>query len=102
MVQHGGNGVDLEQVVDILHNDGQTFQAHAGIDVGLGQQFIVALAVSIVLAEDQVPDLHEAVAITADTAGGLAAAVLQAAVIVDLRAGAAGTRAMLPEVILFA
>ena len=102
MVQHGGNGVDLEQVVDILHNDGQTLQAHAGIDVGLGQQFIVALAVSIVLAEDQVPDLHEAVAITADATGGFAAAVLQATVIVDLRAGAAGTRAMLPEVILFA
>ena len=101
MVQHGGNGVDLEQVVDILHNDGQTLQAHAGIDVGLGQQFIVALAVSIVLAEDQVPDLHEAVAITADATGGFAAAVLQAAVIVDLRAGAAGAGTVLPEVVLF-
>ena len=51
MVQNSGNGVDLEQVVHILHDDGQTLQAHAGINVRLGQQLIVALAVGIILAE---------------------------------------------------
>ena len=102
MVQNSGNGIDLKQVVDILHDNGQTLQTHAGINVGSGQQLIVALAVSIVLAEHKVPDLHEAVAVTADTAGGLAAAVLQAAVKVNLRARAAGAGAMLPEVILLA
>ena len=90
VVQNGGNGIDLEQVVDILHDDGQTLQAHAGINVRLGQQLIVALAVGIILTEHEVPDLHEAVTVAADAAGRLAAAVLQAAVIVDLRAGAAG------------
>ena len=102
VVQNGGNGIDLEQVVDILHDDGQTLQAHAGINVRLGQQLIVALAVGIILTEHEVPDLHEAVTVAADAAGRLAAAVLQAAVIVDLRAGAAGAGAVLPEVVLLA
>ena len=102
MVQNSGDGVDLEQVVHVLHDDGQTLQAHAGIDVGLSQQFIVALAVGVILAEHEIPDLHETVAVAADTAGGLAAAIFQAAVVVDFRAGAAGAGAVLPEVILFA
>ena len=76
VVQNGGNGIDLEQVVDILHDDGQTLQAHAGINVRLGQQLIVALAVGIILTEHEVPDLHEAVTVAADAAGRLAAAVL--------------------------
>ena len=57
MVQNSGNGIDLKQVVNILHDNGQTLQTHTGINVGSGQQLIVALAVSIVLAEHKVPDL---------------------------------------------
>ena len=102
MVQNSGNGINFKQVIHILHDNGQTLQAHAGINVRFGQQRIGALAIGIILAEHQVPDFHEAVAVTANAAGRLAAAILQAAVKVDLTAGAARTRAMLPEVILFA
>ena len=42
MVQNSGNGIDLKQVVDILHDTGQTLQTHAGINVGSGQRLIVA------------------------------------------------------------
>ena len=62
----------------------------------------MTFAIVIELGEDVVPDLHITVAVTADGAAGLAAAVLRAAVIVYLRAGAAGTCAVLPEVILLA
>ena len=102
MVQHRSHGVDLKQVADILHHAGQTLQAHAGVDVGLGQALVMAVSVRVELAEHQIPDLHVAVAVAAHAAGRLAAAVFGAAVIVDLRAGAAGAGAMLPEVILLA
>ena len=102
MVQHALNGIHLKQVAHALHHAGQTLQAHAGIDVRPCQTLVVALAVGIELAEHQVPDLHIAVAVTAHAAGRLAAAVLGAAVKVDLRAGAAGAGAVLPEVVLLA
>ena len=62
----------------------------------------MAFAVAVVLGEYQIPDLHIAVAVAADAAGGFAAAVFGAAVKVDLGAGAAGAGAVFPEVILFA
>ena len=102
MVQHALDGVHLEQVAHALHHAGQALEAHAGVDVGAGQPLIVALAVRIELAEHQVPDLHKAVAVAAGAAGGLAAAVLDAAVEIDLGAGAAGAGAVLPEVVLLA
>ena len=90
MVQHALDGIDLEQVAHALHHAGQTLQTHAGINVGACQTLVMALAVGVELAEHQIPDLHIAVAVTAHAAGRLAATVLQAAVIVNLRAGAAG------------
>ena len=102
MMQHALHGIDLEQVAHALHYAGQALQAHAGINVGLCQALVVALAVGIELAEHQVPDLHVAVAVTAHMAIGLAAAELGAAVKINFRAGAAGAGAMLPEVIFLA
>ena len=102
MMQHALHGIHLEQVAHVLHHAGQTLQAHAGINVGACQTLVVALAVSVELAEHEVPDLHIAVAVAAHAAGRLAAAVLGAAVKVDLRAGAAGAGAVLPEVVLLA
>ena len=84
------------------HHAGQTLQAHAGVDVLLLQLGVVAVAVVVELGEDVVPDLHIAVAVAADGAAGLAAAVLRAAVVVNFGAGAARAGAMLPEVILLA
>ena len=93
------HGVHVKQAVYVLANNGQTLQAHAGINVFLSQFGIIALAVIVELGEDVVPDFHITVAIAANRAVRLAAAVLLTAVIVNLRAGAAGTGAMLPEII---
>ena len=95
------HGVHVEERVHVLADNGQTLQAHAGVDILLLEFGVVAFAVVIELGEDIVPDLDIAVAVAADSAVGLAAAVLFAAVIVDLRAGAAGAGAVLPEVIFF-
>ena len=62
----------------------------------------MTLAVVIKLAENIVPDLDVTIAVAADGAVWLAAAVLLATVIVYLRAGAARAGAVLPEVILLA
>ena len=102
MMQHALHGIHLEQVAHVLHHAGQTLQAHAGINVGACQTLVVALAVGVELAEHEVPDLHIAVAVAAHAAGRLAAAVLGAAVKVDLGAGAARAGAVLPEVVLLA
>ena len=96
------NGIDIKEGVNALADDCQTLKTHAGIDILLLKLGIVTFAVIIKLGEDVVPDFHVTVAVTADGAAGLAAAVLRAAVIVYLRAGAAGTCAVLPEVILLA
>ena len=92
----------VEQRAHALHHAGQTLEAHAGVDVLLLQFGVVAVAVVVELREHVVPDLHIAVAVTADRTAGLAAAVLRAAVVVNLRARTARTRTMLPEVILLA
>ena len=60
------------------------------------------MAVVVELAEYVVPYFHISVAVAAYRAAGLSAAVLLAAVVIDLGTGPAGTCAMLPEVILFA
>ena len=60
------------------------------------------MSVVIKLGEYVVPDFHVPVALAAYGTAGLAAAVLLAPVVVDFRAGAAGTCAVLPEVILLA
>ena len=96
------DGVDIEQGVNVLAGNGKTLEAHAGVDVLLDEVGIVAVAVVVKLGEDVVPDLHIAVAVAADGAAGLAAAILLAAVIIDLGAGAARAGAMLPEVVLLA
>ena len=102
LVGDAHDGVDIEQGVDALTHDGQTFEAHAGVDVFLDEIGIVAVAVVVELGENDVPDLDIAVTVAAGAAGGAAAAVLLAAVKVDLGAGAARAGAVLPEVVLLA
>ena len=96
------HGVNVEQRANTLYHARQTLQTHAGVDVLLLQLRVVAVAVVVELGEYVVPYLHVAVTVAADGAAGLAAAVLGAAVVVDLRARAARTGAMLPEVVLLA
>ena len=84
----------------ILQDAGQPLDAHSGVDVLFLQRLIVTLAVAVELAEDQVPKFHIPVAIAAGGAIRFAAAVLLAPVEIDLRAGAAGAGADLPEIVL--
>ena len=94
--------VDVEERINVLAHNGQALKTHAGVDVLLLELGVVIVTVVVELGEDDVPDLHIAVAVAADGAAGLAAAVLFAAVVVNFRAGAARTGAVLPEVVLLA
>ena len=94
--------VHVEQAVHVLADHRQPLQAHAGVDILLDQVGVIAVAVVVKLGEDVVPDLHVPVAVAADGAGGLAAAVLLPSIVVDLGAGATGTGAVLPEVVRLA
>src|SRR5918994_147243 len=77
-------------VRDVLDDRGETLEPHPRVDVLLRQRRQRAVAVLLVLHEDKVPELEEAVAAVARRrAGGVAAAVLRAPVPVDLRVGAA-------------
>ena len=95
------HGVHIEEGTHVLAHAGQPFQAHARVDVFIFHLLVVPFAVVDELGEDVVPDLDIAVAVAAHGAGGLAAAVLFAPVVVDLGTGTAGPGAMLPEVVLF-
>ena len=94
--------IHFKQVVHPLHDAGQTLQSHTGVDVGMIQRRIVARAVAVELGEHEVPKFDIAVAVAAHAAGGRTAAVFLAAVKIQFGAGAAGTGAVLPEVVLFA
>ena len=96
------HGIHFKQVVHILRNARKTLQAHACVNVGVIQTGVVVVAVIVKLGENQVPKLNVAVTFTADFAVGLTAAVFFAAVIVNFRAGAARTCAVLPEVVRLA
>ena len=93
------DGIDLEHIINTLEDASETLETHAGVDVLLRELGVIAVAVVVELGEYVVPDLHEAVAVTAGLAVGRAAAASLAAVEVDLGAGAAGAGAVLPEVV---
>ena len=94
-VEHLPHGVDLVDVVDALEQRGHPLQAHAGVDVARGQlarDVEVHLGpdgAELLLHEHEVPDLEITVLVHD---GAALAAVLGPAVVVDLRARAAGTR----------
>ena len=102
LVQHAADGIDLKHIVHVLHDARKTLESHARVDVLLLELGVGAVAHVVELGEHVVPDLHEAVAVASRTATGLAAAVLLAAVKVDLGAGSAGTGAVFPEVVFLA
>ena len=102
LVRDVHNGIHIKQAVHVLTNHSQTLQTHTGIDILLSKLSVIAVSVIVELGEHIVPDFHEAVAITAGAAVRLATAEFYTAVIMDLRAGTAGTGTVLPEIILLA
>ena len=94
--------VNVEKAVNVLHNAGKSFKPHTRVDILLFKRGIVIMSVIVELGENDVPELNVSVAVTADMAVGTSAAFVRASVEVYLRAGTAGTRAVLPEVVLLA
>ena len=93
--------VGLEVRVHALQDRGDALEAHAGVDVLLGQRHERAVLGAVVLHEDEVPVLEVAVAVAADRAVRAVAAELRALVVVELRARAARAGgAGGPEVVL--
>ena len=81
--------VDLVVAVHMLQDGGQSLQAHAGVHAGRGQFDQAAVGLHVELHEHVVPDLNEAVAIFAWTAGW-AARDVRAVVVKNLGARTAG------------
>ena len=91
--------VDVVIVVLALQHRGDALQPHAGVDRGPRQDDPFVLRDLLVLHEDEIPDLDEAVAVLVGAAGRTAGNAL-AVVVEDLRAGSAGTGvAHRPEIV---
>ena len=85
------DSIDLEKVINTLHDAGKSFKTHARINVAGLQTAVIAVSVVIKLRENKVPELGITVTVTARSAGRRAAAVLFAPVEVNLRARTART-----------
>ena len=101
LIEQRANRIHFKDGLDILYNNRKALKAHAGIDVLLLELGVVPVAVVVELAEDIVPDFHEAVAFPAHHVLGTGS-VGFAAVIINLRAGAAWTGTVLPEIVRLA
>ena len=89
-VHDQAEAVGVEDRVGLLEEHRAALEPEAGVDVLLGQRRQLAVLVEVVLHEDEVPELEEALAaLAAGRAVGLAAAELLAAVVVQLGARAA-------------
>ena len=96
------NCIDLKEVVNSLSDTGKSFKSHTCINIGMSKRSVIVVTVVFKLSENEVPELDKSVALTADVTVGTAAAVFLSPVVVNLGTGAAGTCAVLPEVILLA
>ena len=94
--------VNLKKIVDILSNTGKPFKTHACINIGMGKRSIMIMSVVLKLSENEVPKLNISVALAAYLTIRLSATVLGSSVVINLRARAARTCSVLPEVILLA
>src|SRR5439155_3796425 len=86
--------------VHSLRQGCQTLQSHAGVNARRGEWFEHAFTVTVILHEDQVPDLQIPVAVAPDRARRLAAAQRCSLINQDLGTGPARTGvAHLPEIV---
>ncbi len=97
-VEVGAEEVGVVVGADVVQDRDEALEAHAGVDVLVGQGAEGAVGLAVELDEDEVPDLEDIGVVLVDQVGGFAPAD---AVEVDLGAGAAGAGvAHLPEVVL--
>ena len=98
-IADGFHRINIKYGVHILHDNSQSLKTHTGIDILLDQIRIISLTVIVILGEYIVPYFHETIAFTAHLTIRLAAAILDPTIVIDLGTGAAGSLAVLPEVI---
>ena len=96
------HGVNLEKIINVLHDNSHSFKPHACIDVRVRKSVVNPVFILVKLCEHKIPELNETVAFAADLAVGLAAAVFFAAVIINLAARTARPRSDFPKVVLLA
>ena len=97
------HNVAIEEGALMLHDGSHALQAHAGIQIAMGQLGHGAVLLAVELGKDQVPELEETVAIAAGGAIRATAANLFTQIEIDLgaraaRAGGSGC----PEVVVLA
>ena len=102
LVKNTSVGVNLEKIANVLHNASKTLETHTGIDIGISKTGISTRAVAVKLGEYDVPNLYKSVAVAANLAIGLTAAVFFATVEINFRTGSARSGAYFPEVIVLA
>ena len=86
----GAEQIDLVIVMGALQHRGNAFEPHAGVDGRLRQVHALPRQL-LILHEDEIPDLDEAVAVCVGAAGR-AALHARAMVIENLGAGTAGPK----------
>ena len=57
------NSIDLEDIVNALHNASKSFKSHTCIDVLALHFLVVTVSVAVELAENEVPYLDDTVAV---------------------------------------
>ena len=101
-VADGFYSIYVKDRVYALHDGCHTFQTHTCIYVFEFQFGICAVFVGIELCQNQIPEFHISVTVTAYAASRAVAAVFGTAIIVDFCTGTAGACAVFPEVVGFA
>ena len=81
--------IDIVIVVHTLHDGGDALQAHAGVDGRARQRLAYSAGLLLILHEDEIPDLDEAVAVFVRRTGRTAGDVL-AVIVEDFGTGPAG------------
>ena len=85
------NGINLENIINALHNACKSFKSHTRINIRVCKRRIIIVAVVVELSKYIVPKLSKSVTLTAGAAIGRAAAVLFASVKIYFRTRSAGT-----------
>ena len=93
-------GIHIKERRNVLADYGKTLQSHTGIDVFLNQIRVMAVPIVVELREHNIPYLNKTVSFTAHHVFR-SGSVLFSTVVVNLRAGTAGTGTMLPEIVFF-
>ncbi len=97
------NGIDLENVVNALHNAGKSFKSHSRINIFALHFGIIAVSVAVELTENEIPDLYDIILIALSFKACLVKFSAAAnSVEMYLAARTARSRTMLPEIIFFA